>query len=135
MSSEKPLKVAVFNTSVETVEIIKQILEDEGFRVAGGTETFVTEFKRAKKDLRSYLARERPDVVVWDIALPYVENWKYFRAQVESGAFAGRGVVLTTTNRRVLDALVGPNDALEVIGKPFDLHELIDAVRQAADHH
>ncbi len=37
-------------------------------------------------------------------------------------------LVLTTTNKRVLEALVGPTDVLELIGKPFDLDELFAAV-------
>ena len=39
--------------------------------------------------------------------------------------------VLTTTNKPALDALVGPTDALEIIGKPFDLDQLVAAVRRA----
>ena len=39
--------------------------------------------------------------------------------------------VLTTTNKPALDKLVGETEALEVIGKPYDLRQVVDAVRAA----
>jgi hypothetical protein len=39
--------------------------------------------------------------------------------------------VLTTTNKRALDALVGRTPAQELVGKPFDLDALVQAVRRA----
>jgi hypothetical protein len=41
--------------------------------------------------------------------------------------------VITTTNKPALESLVGENDALEIIGKPYDLARVIDAVRAALD--
>lgn len=33
----------------------------------------------------------------------------------------GRKIVLTTTNKKRLEELVGPTDAFEIVGKPYDL--------------
>ena len=41
-------------------------------------------------------------------------------------------VVLTTTNTRALEALVGPAPAYELIGKPSDIEVLPAAVHRAA---
>jgi hypothetical protein len=42
-------------------------------------------------------------------------------------------VVLTTTNKRVLEPLAGPTPAHELVGKPFDLGVLVDAVHRAVE--
>ena len=42
-----------------------------------------------------------------------------------------REFVLTTTNKPALEQLVGDTEALEIIGKPYDLRRVIDAVRAA----
>jgi hypothetical protein len=42
-----------------------------------------------------------------------------------------RQFVLTTTNKPALEKLVGETDALEIIGKPYDLRQVVAAVRTA----
>jgi len=44
----------------------------------------------------------------------------------------GRKVLLTTTNKRVLESLVGPTDAIEIVGKPYDLDRIVTSVKSAA---
>jgi hypothetical protein len=44
----------------------------------------------------------------------------------------GRGLVLTTTNKERLDAAVGKDsEAFEIVGKPYDLRQIGDAIREA----
>ena len=43
----------------------------------------------------------------------------------------GRRLVLTTTNKMALDAMVGPTEALEIIGKPYDIEQIVAAVAKA----
>ena len=45
-----------------------------------------------------------------------------------------RQFVITTTNKPVLERLVGDNEALEIIRKPYDLRRVVDAVRAALDN-
>jgi hypothetical protein len=43
----------------------------------------------------------------------------------------GLRFIITTTNKPALDRLVGDTEALEIIGKPYDLQRVTDAVRSA----
>ncbi|MHB8575080.1 MAG: response regulator [Dehalococcoidia bacterium] len=120
--------VAIINTSEEVVELIRMVLEEEGF--AHVAEAVLT-FKRGERDVASFLATHDARVVIWDIALPYAENWAFFSQLQRDAVFRGRGVVVTTTNKRALELFVGPTPTVELVGKPFDLGELVQAVRRA----
>ncbi len=49
----------------------------------------------------------------------------------DSEAGQGRTYILTTTNKCALEAFVGEAPALELMGKPYDIDTLVDAVRRA----
>lgn len=123
----RPL-VAVINTSDEVVNLLTTFLEMEGYRSASA---FVSDFREGRADLSAFIQQYSPRAIIWDIAIPYEENWSFFRSCIEKGLIDLRTVVVTTTNKRVLDELVGPNPAHELIGKPYDLDELADALRRA----
>ena len=38
---------------------------------------------------------------------------------------------MTTTHKVNLERLVGPTEAIEIIGKPYDLEEVVAAVKRA----
>jgi DNA-binding NtrC family response regulator len=44
-----------------------------------------------------------------------------------------RPFIITTTNKPALDKLVGETEAIEIIGKPYDLQQVVDAVRSALE--
>jgi hypothetical protein len=43
----------------------------------------------------------------------------------------GRAFVVTTTNKRALEELIGPNDVVELLCKPYDLQQIVDACTSA----
>jgi DNA-binding response OmpR family regulator len=120
--------VAVINTSEEVSELLSHVLQHDGLRAVVA---YAVDFKRGRQDLDTFLRNYDPPVVVYDIAMPYAENWAFFERVRDSEQGRARRFVLTTTNKRALDELVGETSAIEIIGKPFDIEEVTGAVRRA----
>ena len=121
--------VAVFNASDDTVDMICAELDAHGYRCVPG---HVADVKQGETDFVAFIEREDPQVIVWDISPPYDKNWAFFQLIRSSTALRGRGVVLTTTHKAHLDRLAGEaTGALEIIGKPYDLNLISQAVERA----
>ena len=126
-SSERPV-LGIINTSTEIRDLLTQVFEEEGFRVISA---FAPEIKQGRPEIEDFLRQHTPRAVIYDIAIPYEENWRFFKTIEESEAGRLTRFVLTSINKRALEGLVGPTPTLEIIGKPFDLDRLIEAVRLA----
>jgi DNA-binding NtrC family response regulator len=131
-SGQSPSRfVLVLNGMKDIVELFRIYLEQDGWSVISAT---VDEAKRGELDLQALVAAHDPAVVVFDVPPPYDVNWRYLDALRTSGAFVGRAVVVTTTNERRLREFVDTDERLiEVFGKPFDMTEVVKAVRRAVD--
>jgi len=121
--------VAIFNSSEDTIGVLKLALEEEGFSVASG---HVADIKKGAVDVLDFVAQHEPDVIVFDVALPYEENWTFLRLLQSSESLRGVGWVITTTHGARLRELVGEvGQVFEVVGKPYDLHQIVGAVKSA----
>jgi DNA-binding NarL/FixJ family response regulator len=123
----KPI-VAVFNSSSDTVEMLRTALEAQGLHTVSG---HITDLKKGDLDFVSFVEHHRPAVIVYDISPPYETNWSFLRLVRSSQPAQRSRFILTTTNKPVLDKLVGENEAIEIIGKPYDLDRVVAAVRSA----
>jgi DNA-binding NtrC family response regulator len=128
----RPL-IAIINTAQEVIELLQNLFDDEGFATVS---IYVPDIKRGRQDLRAFFQEHRPQAVVYDIAIPYVENWQFFQEHVLAlGLLPEHCFILTTTNRTVLEMLVGTTtSAIEMIGRPYDLETIVQAVRCAIAH-
>ncbi|MCL6648519.1 MAG: hypothetical protein K6U89_09320 [Chloroflexi bacterium] len=129
MTESAPL-IAVLNSSSEVIRILRETLEADGFRTVG---YHVGSAQSGEETAEAFFARYRPRVAIYDISIPYDRNWQVFLDFATSEAANGCRFVLTTTNKRALEEIVGPTGALEIIGKPFDLEEVVRAVRRALE--
>ena len=120
--------IAVFNSSDDTVELLRTALEAEGFQTVAGN---IPDVKKGDLDLIDFVNHHTPAVILYDISPPYDANWRFLRLVRSSESLKKHQFVLTTTNKPALEKLVGQTEALEIIGKPYDLRQVVDAVRTA----
>jgi DNA-binding response OmpR family regulator len=125
-----PPVVAVINTSEDTTDLLRIAFEQAGFVV-------VTAFTHALRDslidFEAFIRQHRPNVIVYDVALPYEANWRLFLHLRATPACEHIPFVITTTNVAQVRKIVGDGPAMhEIVGKPYDLGVLTDAVRAAA---
>lgn len=122
--------VAIFNSSDDTVDLLRTALDAEGFHTVVG---HIGELKKGALDLETFIEHHDPTVIVYDISPPYDQNWTFLRLVRSADAVKARHFVITTTNKPALDRLVGETEAIEIIGKPYDLRQVVASVRHALD--
>ena len=124
------ITVAILNSSADTIDMLKTCLHHHGFTSVVGAHVY--DFRNGDADFRQFLEHHDPRVLIYDIAIPYEDNWRFLQELLATDAMAGRRVVVTTTNKRVLESMVGPTRAFEVHGKPYDIDLIVSAVERAA---
>ncbi|NUR54438.1 MAG: response regulator transcription factor [Acidobacteria bacterium] len=131
MSRTPPKVVAVLNTSDDTVELLRVYLESEGYVVVSA---HVSKLKRGELSIDKHIADHGPDAVVFDISPPYDSTWTFLEHLRAHPSMKQRPFVLTSTNvKRVHEVVASSADErlLEIIGKPYDLKEIVAAVKKA----
>jgi CheY-like chemotaxis protein len=121
--------VAVFNSSDDMVELLRMMLESNGFVVVSG---HIADLRRAKLDLQAFVQQNRPAAVVYDLVPPYEVQWAFLDHLRQISPLRDIPFVLTSTNAKMARELAGRSErVIEVLGRPFDMDELLDAVRRA----
>src|SRR3954466_1737869 len=125
-----PDVVAVFNTSEDTTDLLRVVVEQAGFVVVTA---FTHLLRDGKTDFAEFMRQHKPKVVVYDIAIPYEENWRLFEHFRDTPASKGVAYVLTTTNVAQVEKIATLEQPIyEIVGKPFDLDVVVRAVKEAA---
>ena len=122
--------VAILNTSEDTVEALRLMFEQHGFETVS---THIDQIKRGEIDFVDFVKAHDPHGFVYDVAPPYDHNWTFLKLLRDTAVMQGRPVVVTTTHKANLERLVGPTEAIEIIGKPYDLEQVVLAFRRAVD--
>jgi CheY-like chemotaxis protein len=128
MSSKVPV-VAILNSNDDVVELLRMAFEQAGLVVIS---THVDEVKRGDSSLVDFVLEHQPDVVLYDLVPPYDRSWRFLEHLRET-SMRDRRFVITSTNAKRAAELSGTTESIfEIIGKPYDIDRIVDAVREAA---
>ena len=125
--SGRPPVVAIFNTSPDTVEMLRIVLERAGFVVFGA---YSYDMRDGKLSITDMVKQHEPDVIIYDVAPPYDRNWRLFQHLCTMPALKGMNFIITTTNVKHVREVAGEGPELyEIVGKPYDLDKIVNACK------
>ncbi|MEP6694219.1 MAG: response regulator [Chloroflexota bacterium] len=116
-------RVLVVDDDASIRELLSSALEDDGYEVVPATNG---------ADALAVCARWRPDVIVLDLMMPVMDGWTFAKRLHENADISSIPiVVLSAANDLARHAkTIG---AADVVGKPFDLDQLLPKVARAAE--
>ena len=131
MHSSPPDVVAILNSNDDTVEMLRMMLESEGMVAVSA---HVSAMRRGQFDFAGFLAEHDPAVIIYDVIPPYETSWRFFEHLRNMPTMANRAYVLTSTNpERVRQATSAEEPVFEIMGKPYDLQQIVEAVKNAIE--
>jgi len=118
--------IVVVDASRDTFELLETYFETFGLAVRW----FAVSEPKAAENLADRVAQFDPDVVIYDIDLPYAASWRMalticFDERVRCP------FVFTTTNVRIAKQLMAEITRAAIIQKPYALEELHALVNEA----
>ncbi|NJD76884.1 MAG: response regulator [Candidatus Methanoperedens sp.] len=114
-------KVLIVDDEPDTLELVKLVLEREGFRTLQAS---------SGKDALAKIGTSRPDLVLLDIMMPDMDGWDVFRKMKEKEPKIP--IAILSAKAQNIDKFLGLHvlKADDYITKPFGKNELIDRVRK-----
>lgn len=119
--------VLVLNGSEDLLCVLAELLEAEGLHAVCAR---IPDIERGRESFPQLIQQHAPAAIVYDISVPFGRSWAVCRELMELPESMGRPFVLTTTNREGAEEFTGPG-VIELLLKPYDIGQFLDAVRKA----
>ncbi|NOZ76550.1 MAG: response regulator [Euryarchaeota archaeon] len=110
----------VVDDEPDTVELVRHILEAEGYEVVGVS---------GGKECLERLESEAPDLILLDVMMPEMDGWEVFKRVRETHDVP---IAMLTVRSQGIDRLLGLHvlKADDYIIKPFTKQDLVTRVRE-----
>ena len=129
MSRTTRTPVAIFNSRPEFIDSLREALATDGLPTATA---LLAEIQDGTLDLLAFLKTHDPRVIVYDLPRPFERHWNFLRLLKQTDALKKRTWILTTTDKKALDAALGASGVIEIIfGEPYSIGEVVEAVHHA----
>jgi CheY-like chemotaxis protein len=125
------LKLAVLNNSHQVLRLVCKWFQERGHHCATAV---VADMPEAHIQVEQFISSIKPDVVIYDVALPYFSSWDLLAAIRELPSMKSQKFVVTTPNKKQLDrAVKRPTPAVELTGQQADMERLLKLVARVAE--
>ena len=129
----KPDRVAIFNSRPDFIEALRVALVKGGFPT---NTAHLADIQDGTLDLVAFAALHKPELIVYDLPRPYERHWNFLKLLKETDSLKAVTWVLTTTDKKALEAAVGASGVVEIIfGEPYGVPDVVEAVRKAFPKH
>ena len=120
--------VAVFNGRQEFIDKVSVGLQEVGYVTCSA---HLKTIQSGALDLVAFIRLHKPELVVYDLPRPYESHWNFLRLLQETASLKNAIWVLTTTDKKAVEAAAGASDIIEVIfGEPYGVGDVIAAVQK-----
>jgi CheY-like chemotaxis protein len=123
------LRLVVLNDSAKVLKMLCDWLQRQGHHC---DTALLADMPNAHEEVGRFILKHRPDVVIYDVGMPYASSWDLLEVIRSSPALQLQPFVITTPNKRKLELAVGATSAFEIGGREGDLRRVAKAV-EAAD--
>ena len=121
--STKKRVVVCIEDEQEMIDLVKLILEQQGFEVfgaVGGVEGL------------EQIAQVNPDLVLLDLMMPGMDGWEVYQKMKASEPMRHIPVIIVTAKAQSIDKVLGLHIAKvdDYVTKPFGPRELVESVQK-----
>lgn len=124
------LRIVVLNDSAAVLKMLCQWLEQHRHHC---DTALLADMPQAHEEVSRFIGKHRPDVVIYDVGMPYASSWDLLEVIRTSPTLQSQPFVITTPNKRKLEHAVGATPAIEIGGRDTDLRRVLKAVEAAAE--
>ena len=121
MEGQSKRKVLCVEDEPDMIELVRLILEREGFEVVGAV--------GGQEGLEA-IRREKPDLILLDLMMPDMDGWEVYRQVRADPKLKQTPVIVVTAKAQSIDKVLGLHIAKvdDYIVKPFSPQELLTSV-------